>query len=186
MTTITLRQAQKLLAFFGGHDCEVTITEQSQDGAGGTPGLHAHCTEYSEEGSIYLGPTAAEDDPAADGKRMDYPPILEGIAERNTSLTDQERGHLMDLACSLRARSWTDWKQAFEQEREKFQRETLRTSELTQMLTKLVALHCPVHSPGPWARGCWQCKLVGDAQALLGKPVNDGAALPVKGDGDGR
>lgn len=55
MTTITLRQAQKLLAFFGGEDCEVTITEQSQDG--GTPGLYAHCTEYPEEGSAYLGPT---------------------------------------------------------------------------------------------------------------------------------
>lgn len=31
-----------------------------------------------------------------------YPNILEGIAERNTSLSDQERGHLMDLARLLR------------------------------------------------------------------------------------
>lgn len=67
-----------------------------------------------------------------------------------------------------------DWKLAFEQEREKFQRETLRTSELHQMLTRMVELHCPTHAPGPWARGCWQCALVGEAQALLAKPVNAG------------
>lgn len=31
-----------------------------------------------------------------------YANVIEGIAERNTSLTDQERGHLMDLARWLR------------------------------------------------------------------------------------
>lgn len=31
-----------------------------------------------------------------------YANVVEGIAERNTSLTDQERGHLMDLARWLR------------------------------------------------------------------------------------
>jgi hypothetical protein len=44
---------------------------------------------------------------------MDYAPILEGIAERNTALTEQERGHLMDLARTLRsppeARPLKEW-----------------------------------------------------------------------------
>lgn len=64
------------------------------------------------------------------------------------------------------------WKAAYEEEARKFQQETLRTSELHQMLSKLVEMHYPRHSPGPWSKGCWQCELIGKAQELLDKPVN--------------
>jgi hypothetical protein len=64
MTTITLRQAQKLIAFFGSHDCEVTIGENLP---GHPPGLYAWCTEYPDEGCDYLGPTEVDDELAANG-----------------------------------------------------------------------------------------------------------------------
>jgi hypothetical protein len=64
--TITLRQAEKLLAFFGGHDCEVTIAREHPES--NLPGLYAWCTEYPEEGSEYLGPTEVDDDLAANGR----------------------------------------------------------------------------------------------------------------------
>lgn len=90
---ITLRQALKLVEFFGGADTSVTVAPQLE----GVPrdqhptGLYAWCTEYPEEGSIYLGPTEVDDtlvgtppadgEPAptapADGKRM-YAVLNEG------------------------------------------------------------------------------------------------------------
>jgi hypothetical protein len=57
---ITLRQAKKLVAFFGGHDCEITVAEALP---GQAPGLYAWCTEYPEEGAEYLGPTEVDDRP---------------------------------------------------------------------------------------------------------------------------
>jgi hypothetical protein len=66
--TITLRQAQKLVEFFGGHDCEVAIVSPVGDQP---PGWYAYCTEYPEEGCEYLGPTEVDDELAASG----VPPI---------------------------------------------------------------------------------------------------------------
>ncbi|GER16733.1 NADAR family protein [Variovorax boronicumulans] len=61
---ITLRQALKLVAFFGGHDAEITV----QRGLPGQPdGLYAWCTEYPDEGSQYLGPTEVDDELADKG-----------------------------------------------------------------------------------------------------------------------
>ena len=54
---ITLRQAEKLLAFFGGHDTEVSVAQARPDQP---PGLYAWCTEYPEEGAAYLGPTEVD------------------------------------------------------------------------------------------------------------------------------
>jgi len=62
---ITLRQAEKLVKFFGGYDAEVTITGPLK----GMPnGLYAYVTEYPEEGCEYLGPTEVNDDLAMHGR----------------------------------------------------------------------------------------------------------------------
>lgn len=96
MTTITLRQAQKLLAFFGGEDCEVVLTEQSQDGAGGSPGLYAHCADYPEEGCKYLGPTEVDGEIAgADFRRM-FGAAVASIAEISQALGIDEE----EAACA--------------------------------------------------------------------------------------
>ncbi|MGM3410601.1 hypothetical protein [Ralstonia holmesii] len=60
-TTITLRQAEALLAFFGGHDSEVALA--SHDG-----GLIAWGTECPEEGSFWLGKTEVDDALAMNGR----------------------------------------------------------------------------------------------------------------------
>lgn len=70
MTTITLRQALKLVRFFGGHDCEVSIighTKMMETTPAAPPGLYAYCTEYPEEGCEYLGPTEVDDELAEKG-----------------------------------------------------------------------------------------------------------------------
>lgn len=69
----------------------------------------------------------------------------------------------------------TDWRQAFNAEREKFQRETLRTSEQATLLRKWMERHIREHYPGPWSRGCEVCALVGETEALLAKPINAAA-----------
>lgn len=62
---ITLRQTEKLLAFFGGHDTEVSVAQARPDQQ---PGLYAWCTEYPEEGAVYLGPTEVDDALAQNGR----------------------------------------------------------------------------------------------------------------------
>lgn len=63
--TITLRQAEQLLAFFGGHDAEITIARESP----GLPaGLYAWLTDDPGEGSAYLGATEVDDDLADTGR----------------------------------------------------------------------------------------------------------------------
>ncbi|MGO4608389.1 DUF4406 domain-containing protein [Variovorax sp. 2RAF20] len=65
MITITLRQAEELVAFFGGHDAEVTIARESP----GLPaGLYAWLTDDPGEGSAYLGATEVDDDLADNGR----------------------------------------------------------------------------------------------------------------------
>jgi hypothetical protein len=62
--TITLRQAENLVAFFGGHDTEVSVGP----GLDGTQSLMAWCTEYPEEGAVDLGPTEVDDELANIGR----------------------------------------------------------------------------------------------------------------------
>lgn len=62
-------------------------------------------------------------------------------------------------------------KGALEEERRKFQRETLRTSEQAVLLARTEALLSPNHAPGSWARGCRECALVGDIRELLARPI---------------
>ncbi|NVM87595.1 hypothetical protein FHT32_001234 [Variovorax sp. SG517] len=70
-TQITLRQAEALLAFFGGQDAEVTIAAESP---GLSPGLYAWLTEHPDEGAQYLGPTEVDDD-LADQERPPTPAV---------------------------------------------------------------------------------------------------------------
>ena len=62
---------------------------------------------------------------------------------------------------------------ALDEERAKFQNETLRTSELTQLLLRFAHLHTDRgHAPGAWSRTCIDCELVVEARALISKPIN--------------
>jgi hypothetical protein len=45
---ISLKQAQKLVAFFGGENTDVTIGYRRGS-------MYAYCTEYPEEGAVSLG-----------------------------------------------------------------------------------------------------------------------------------
>lgn len=58
---ITLRQAESLVRFFGGHDAEVAVVPYKD-------GLLAWDIECPEEGSQWLGPTEVDDDLAANGR----------------------------------------------------------------------------------------------------------------------
>ena len=63
---------------------------------------------------------------------------------------------------------------ALKQEQGKFQRETLRTSELSQKLREVVGNLCPQHGPGSYGRhGCRYCGLLLEIQELLAKPINE-------------
>lgn len=72
---------------------------------------------------------------------------------------------------------------ALEQERAKFQQETRRTSELSRLLKRWIDRHEAEHGPGPWAKSCEVCALVGESNALLARPINDPApsAAPHQG-----
>lgn len=59
---ITLRQALRLIEFFGGHDADVTVMPPSPDWEQQEPGLYAYCTDYPEDGADYLGPTEVDDE----------------------------------------------------------------------------------------------------------------------------
>lgn len=63
--------------------------------------------------------------------------------------------------------------EAVDEERVKFQNETLRTSELTALLLRFEKLHEDRgHEPGAWSRTCIDCELVAEARALMAKPIN--------------
>lgn len=65
MINITLRQAEQLVEFFGGHDAEVTIARESP----GLPaGLYAWLTDDPGEGSQFLGATEVDDELAEKGR----------------------------------------------------------------------------------------------------------------------
>lgn len=78
--TITLRQAESLLQFFGGHDAEVAIAQY--DG-----GLIAWCTECPEEGSFWLGKTEVDDELADKGRPQADQQQAEPCPECNNSKT---------------------------------------------------------------------------------------------------
>lgn len=61
-TTITLRQAEALLGFFGGFDYEVAIARYKD-------GLIAWGLDYPEQGGLFLGPTAVDDALAMHGRQ---------------------------------------------------------------------------------------------------------------------
>ena len=61
-----------------------------------------------------------------------------------------------------------------EQAQGNFQRETLRTSELSVILREVVENLCPQHGPGSYGRhGCRYCGLLLEIEQLLVKPVNE-------------
>lgn len=53
----TLKQAQALVEAFGGDEESIMTVTEVKDGqkSHSGPGLYAHCTDYPEEGSIFLG-----------------------------------------------------------------------------------------------------------------------------------
>jgi len=55
---------------------------------------------------------------------------------------------------------------AYEEERRKFQRETLRTSALTRLLREAADLLLDDHAPGAWSRDCPRCALVARVNRL--------------------
>ncbi|ENZ78027.1 MULTISPECIES: DUF551 domain-containing protein [Ralstonia] len=61
-TTITLRQTEALLGFFGGFDSEVAIARYMD-------GLIAWGVDYPEQGGLFLGPTAVDDALAMHGRQ---------------------------------------------------------------------------------------------------------------------
>lgn len=67
---ITLRQAEELVKFFGGHDLEATVMQRPAAWHDMPDGLYAYCTEYPEEGSHWLGATEVDDDLAMNGRPM--------------------------------------------------------------------------------------------------------------------
>jgi len=96
---ITLRQAEALLKFFGGHDSEVALA--TYDG-----GLIAWGTEYPEEGSFWLGKTEVDDDLAMNGRpQAAHQQAAQGNA-RGDGFTDELRhwyGSLPDEATRQQA-----------------------------------------------------------------------------------
>jgi hypothetical protein len=66
---------------------------------------------------------------------------------------------------------------ALDEERRKFQQETLRTSEQVVLLVKWKERCEDEHAPGPWARGCKWCALVGETTELLSRPINTAKAM---------
>lgn len=107
---ITLRQAEKLLAFFGGHDTEVSVAQARPDQP---PGLYAWCTEYPEEGAAYLGPSDVDDDLAENGQPVmqaggsaDFQRVAEEVAAllkliKHATATGPNDGGGHEDACEL-------------------------------------------------------------------------------------
>jgi hypothetical protein len=64
------------------------------------------------------------------------------------------------------------WRTEFDRVQAQFEAETLRTSSLSDLLRRWVALHDGDHEPGPWSRGCHRCALVAESRALMASPIN--------------
>jgi hypothetical protein len=106
-------------------------------------------------------------------KRIRLDVSREWLLEKLAQGDDSECGAGFELMPEARAASdGESLRLALEQERQKFQQETRRTSELMVLLRRWVERHVAEHGPGPWARSCDVCALVGESQALLEKPIN--------------
>jgi hypothetical protein len=108
---ITLRQAEKLVEFFGGHDGEVSVIERPAAWSDQPAGLYAYCTEYPDEGAQYLGPTEVDDDLAMNGRPATPAPaapqavqaqVLEQIAQSWDGCTFDAPGEMMNIGEALR------------------------------------------------------------------------------------
>lgn len=66
----------------------------------------------------------------------------------------------------------TNHTEALEEERRKFQLETLRTSELSQLISRWLDIYESGHDYGHDFKNCIRCKLVAESKELLVKPVN--------------
>jgi hypothetical protein len=106
-------------------------------------------------------------------KRIRLNVSREWLQEKLAQGDDSECGAGFELMPEARAASEGEsLKLALEQERQKFQQETRRTSELMVLLRRWVERHVAEHGPGPWARSCDVCALVGESQELLARPIN--------------
>jgi hypothetical protein len=96
---------------------------------------------------------------------LDAPKICERCGENENTY-----GH--DQGC-LERRD-VDWREAFLLEREKFQRETLRTSQLTKIVRRFVEEHHVRggHPASRWSKACDLCVILADALELIGTPLN--------------
>ena len=96
--------------------------------------------------------------------------ILKRLGGRAADWSDSPRTEA-ELREAIEAAPQT-WELAYREEARKFQQETLRTSELTQLLQRFVNDVHPEHTPGAWSRGCVRCELVKTAMELLARPIN--------------
>lgn len=134
---------------------------------------------------LLLGLASERDAPYSEDKPLDEPVsrLFATIDAQATEIARQARElelaeHNLIGRGALLLEAQTEiaaLKGALEQERKKFQLETLRTSEQAILLAKIEAMLAPNHAPGAWARGCRECALVGEIRELLAKPINASA-----------
>lgn len=78
-----------------------------------------------------------------------------------------------DVLDRLKALTANTWQTMYEDERDKFQQETRRTSELNVMLRKILKrLHDMGCRAEEWNKKCATCDLMIEAEALLNRPIN--------------
>lgn len=96
--------------------------------------------------------------------------------------------HARDIDLQRQARAYADaavkaeredgiWKRAYDNLYGQFQRETLRTSELSALVKRFIDEH-HVRGGHPairWTKECALCVILADAVALLAKPLNEEA-----------
>lgn len=117
---------------------------------------------------------SAEDAPTKEKRNFYWDCIDEAKQEKKAIELVRDRGYAREWVNTRftpveKSRGEIDYKVEWELEREKFQKETLRTGALTEILNKVIdRLDHQGHAPGPWSRGCYSCKLVGEALAIIG------------------
>lgn len=95
-------------------------------------------------------------------------------------ISDQAKSRLLLIvehfkAFNVRLKSLTtpQWQECYEVERDKFQQETRRTSELAVMLRKiLIRLHDLGCRAEVWNNKCPTCDLMIEVEELLNRPIN--------------
>jgi hypothetical protein len=105
---------------------------------------------------------------------------VERLWEENQALKrrDKDRIRAWETKVAEKDAEIARLKASLAQDQVKFQRETLRTDELTQMLHKFMTVYLHEgHTRGPWSRGCQRCELMTETEALLAKPLNVDAAV---------